>query len=88
MACVEVKPQCAGREETSAEGYGASSICKLQFCDGIALLRVYIEHHSIHQFQERLSEIMSLREFTVSRSKCHVPDKWVYSSFQEGDLLY
>lgn len=86
MACVEVKPQCADREETSAEGYGASSTCKLQFWDGIALLRCILSI-TAPQIPERLSETMSLREFTVSRSKCHVPDKWVYSSSQEGDLL-
>ena len=83
-----LKPHHADMEETLAEGYGASSTCKFQFCDGIALLRVYIEHYSTHQFQERLLEVMSLREFTVSRSKCHMADKWVYSSLQLGDLFF
>lgn len=85
---VKVKPPHAEREETLTVGFGASSVGKFRFCDGISLLRVYIEHYNIHQFQERLLEVISLREFTVSRSKCYVPDKWVYLSSQQGDLLY
>lgn len=80
VPCDKVKPCHTDREETVAEGWGTSSPCRLCFCVRTALLRMYIAHYSIHQFQEGLLEIMSLEEFTVRRSKCHSPDKWLYSS--------
>lgn len=47
--------------EAGHRGYGASPICRLQFCVRIALLRLYIIHYSSCQSQEGPLEVMSQR---------------------------
>lgn len=39
-ASLKVKPPHTDREETLTVGFGASSVGKFWFCDGISLLRV------------------------------------------------